>query len=115
MGQVFYSQLLYNMMKWRVGPKLLLLVGILTKFYESANGRLRMQKGDIQTFSALTRCFVDKTTALLFYLSKSVSYTILNSKSYVLNTSTTTIISDKFCNRTILGGGLKVQVWFDLP
>ena len=44
-----------------------------------------MQEGDIQALSALTRCLVDETYALLADFCQRVGNTILDAECYMVN------------------------------
>ena len=59
---------------------------MLTKFCENTAGRLRMEEGDVQALSTLTRLLVDEAYALLGYFCQTFSHTVLNAECHVVNT-----------------------------
>ena len=68
-----------------------------------------MQEGDVQALSALAGMCVNHAATLFLYLVQCVLHAVLNGKSNVLDTTTTTVLLDELSD-CALGGSCLQQL-----
>ena len=83
-----------------------LFLGFATEFCQYAQGVLGVKKSNLQTFGTVTCFFVDKTDAFVGSILQGF-VCVIHGKSDVLHTATTTVVGDKFGDRTLRVGSFE--------